>query len=152
MLKRIGNSFIYTCFFALVCNIVIELVVRMVSSFDYSPLTPEYINMFPSQTIAYGVDILLYGVIGVAFAGFLFLYEQERIGYIVQSILYFVFTGLVWIPIITFIWQLWRYPEALVCTIIGFVITNIIMMIVGYQTTKKNIKQLNEALKNIESI
>lgn len=147
MVKRFGSSFICTSFFAMLSNLVIEVIVRMVSGFDYSPITPEYIAMFPSVTVAYGVDILLYGIIGMTFSGCLVVYEQERIGFVFQSIIYCVLTSVVWIPIVTFLWQLWRYPEALIGTIIGFFVTNIIMMIVGYQTTKKSIERVNEALK-----
>lgn len=149
MVKRVCKSFIYTAFWGMVCNMLIEMIVRLVSGFDYSPLTPEFISMFPSVTVAYGVDMMLYGVIGVAFSAFQFIYEKDRLGFIFQNIIYFVLTGLVWIPIVTFLWQLWRYPQALICTIIGFLFTNIIMMVVGYQTTKKNIEELNIALGNL---
>ena len=142
MVKRIINSFIYTSFFAMLCNLIIEMIVRLLTGFDYSPVTPEYIAMFPSITIAYGVNMLLYGVIGIAFSGFMFVYEKEQIGFVIQSLLYAALTSIVWIPIV---WQLWRYKEALLCTIICFVITILIMIVVQYRTTKKNIEKLNEA-------
>lgn len=149
MIKRMGRSFIYTSFFAMLCNVMIEIVVRSIAKFDYSPITPEYIAMFPSVTIAYGVDLLLYGVIGMAFSGFMIIYEKDQMGFVFQNIIYFVLTSVVWIPIVTFLWQLWRYPEALFCTVICFVVTNIIMMIVGYRTTKKNIEALNEVFSHM---
>ena len=150
MVKRILNSFIYTAFFAMFCNLMIEVIVRGIVKFDYSPVTPEYIAMFPSVTVAYGVNLLLYGIIGMAFSGFLFIYEKDRIGFILQNVIYFVLTGLVWVPIVTFLWQLWRYPEALIMTIICFVITDVIMMVVGFRETKKNIEQLNKALAEVD--
>ncbi len=145
MVKRIINSFIYTSFFAMLCNLIIEMIVRLLTGFDYSPVTPEYIAMFPSITVAYGVNMLLYGVIGIAFSGFMFVYEKEQIGFVIQSLLYAALTSFVWIPIVTFVWQLWRYKEALLCTIICFVITILIMIVVQYRTTKKSIEKLNEA-------
>lgn len=144
MIKRMFNGFIYASFFGMFCNLMIELVVRKIANFPYSPITPEYIALFPSITVAYGADLLLYGVIGCAFSGFLFVYELDKIGYVLQSILYFVLTGIIWIPIITFLWQLWKYPEALLYTIVGFIITNGIMMFLGYQKTKKNIEEINK--------
>ena len=150
--KRILNSFIYTAFFAMLCNLMIEVIVRAIVKFDYSPITPEFIAMFPSVTVAYGVNLLLYGMIGMAFSGFLFIYEKDRIGFVLQNLIYFVLTGFVWVPIVTFLWQLWRYPQALIMTIICFIITDIIMMVVGYRETKKNIEQLNKALEDFSSI
>ena len=147
MVIKIANGFICTSFFGILCNVIIEIAVRVIAGFDYSPLTPEFIALFPSVTVAFGVDMLLYGVIGMAFSGFTFIYEIDRLGFLVQNLIYAAATGVVWLPIITFLWQLYRYPEAMICTIIGFVITNIIMMVVGYQTTKKNIAELNAALK-----
>lgn len=149
MVKRILNSFIYTSFFAMLCNLIIEMIVRLLTGFDYSPVTPEYIAMFPSITVAYGVNMLLYGVIGIAFSGFMFVYEKEQIGFVIQSLLYAALTSIVWIPIVTFVWQLWRYKEALLCTIICFVITILIMIVVQYRTTKKNIEKLNEAFTSL---
>ena len=104
MVKKIATGFIYTSFFGILCNVIIEIVVRAVTGFDYSPLTPEYIAMFPSVTVAFGVDMLLYGVIGMAFSGFTFIYEIDRIGFVIQNLIYFVATGVIWFPIITFLW------------------------------------------------
>lgn len=148
MVKRIGMAFVFTAFWGMACNMIIEIVVRIVSGIDYSPLTPEFIAMFPSVTIAYGVDMLLYGVIGLAFSSMLFIYEIDRIGFVLQNAIYYLVTGIVWIPIVAFLWQLWRYPQALVCTIVGFVMTDVIMTVVGYRTTKRNIRELNTALGN----
>lgn len=147
MIKRCVNAFIYSSFFGIVANMLIELIVRVMTGFDYSPLTPEYIAMFSSYSIAFAADALLYGVLGLTFSAMLFLYELDRLGFVLQNLIYYVTTGLVWVPIITFMWQLQRYPKALYCTIVGFAVTDIIMTVVGYQTTKKNIAALNAALQ-----
>lgn len=59
-------------------------------------------------------------------------------------------TGLVGVPIVIFLWQLWRYPQALSITIICFAITDVIMMVVGFRETKKNIEQLNKAFEDLK--
>lgn len=86
--------------------------------------------------------------IGMAFSSMLFIYEIDRIGFVLQNAIYYLVTGIVWIPIVAFLWQLWRYPQALVCTIVGFVMTDVIMTVIGYRTTKRNIRELNAALGN----
>ena len=58
------------------------------------------------------MNLLLYGMIGMAFSGFLFIYEKDQI---------------------------------------GFVITDVIMMVVGFKETKKNIEQLNKDLEDFSS-
>lgn len=147
MVKRIYQSFIYSAFFGMLANLLIEIIVRLVSGNEFAPLTPEYQAMFPSYSMALLVDMLLYGVIGATFSGMIFIYELDRLGFVLQSLIYYLVTGLVWIPIATFIWQLQKYPQALMCTIFGYLVTDIIMTIVAYQTTKRNIVQLNAVLE-----
>ena len=128
-------------------NLIIEIIVRAVSGFDYSPVTPEFISLFPSVSIAYAVDTLLYGFIGLTYALMLFVFGFDRIGFVIQSIIYYITTGIVCIPIIIFIWRLDKYPSALISTIIGFIVTDIIMTVVSYNITKKNIASINAVIK-----
>lgn len=131
----------------LVVLLLIELLVRKIAGIeDFSPLSPEYIALFPSQSIALEVDILLYGVIGATFSGMSFIYEKDRIGFVLQNIIYFVLTSVVWLPIVTLIWQLHRYPTALLGTLSGFTLTYLIMSVVGYRITKKEVAEINHIL------
>lgn len=134
---------------AIVGMIVLLLIEAIGNIFDgnISPLTPEFIALFPSQTIALEVDILLYGVFGLVFSAMSFIYEQERIGFVVQNLIYALGTAIVWIPIVIFMWQLQKYPQALVCTIVGFFATYMIMTIVAYRDTKKNVEEVNRLLE-----
>ena len=149
------KEILYRCIFSFavsaVCgnitNFLIEFVVRTVTgSKDFLPLSPEFVALFPSESIAVEVNILLYGIIGVAFSLAAIIYEKDRLGVIVQNILYFIVTSMVWVPIVTLVWQLHKYPQALIGTICGFVVTYIIMSIVGYRITKKNIEKINLCL------
>lgn len=147
MWKRCIKTFIYSSFFGMLINLIIEIIVRAVSGFDYSPVTPEFIALFPSVSIAYAVDTLLYGFIGLTYALMLFVFGFDRIGFVIQSIIYYITTGIVCIPIIIFIWRLDKYPSALISTIIGFIVTDIIMTVVSYNITKKNIASINAVIK-----
>ncbi len=147
MLKRISFSFVISSFFGLLVYTLIELIGGVIFDLEgFSAMTPEYRAMFPSETLALGVAVLLHGVIGAAFAGASFIYEKPEIGFLLQNILYFLLTGLVWIPVVSFVWQIYRYPQAFVCTISGFVITYVIMSVVGYHTTKKEVELINAHL------
>lgn len=149
------KEILYRCIFSFavsaVCgnitNFLIEFVVRTVTgSKDFLPLSLEFVALFPSESIAVEVNILLYGIIGIAFSAATIIYEKDRLGFIVQNILYFIVTSMVWVPIVTLVWQLHKYPQALIGTICGFVVTYIIMSIVGYRITKKNIEKINLCL------
>ena len=149
MVKKIGLAFVCSSFFGMMCNVLLEVVLRCVCGLDYSPLTPEFVAMFPSTTIAYGADMLLYGVIGMTFSGMMFIYDVNRIGFVLQNAIYYLVTGIIWIPIVAFLWQLWRYPQALIYTIIGFVLTDVIMTIAGYKEAKKDIIELNAVFEKM---
>ena len=148
MLKRSVFGFLNSCAVSTIALLIIELVARNIFQFHFSPITPEFEALFPSTIMAIEVDILLYGVIGFVFSFMSFIFEKDRIGFILQNIIYCFATGIIWIPIITFIWQLWRYPEALFCTIIGFVMTYIIISISMYHKTRREVAEINKQLQS----
>ena len=144
MLKRIGFSFSISCCCGLMVYVLLEwIVVGILGEEGFSAMTPEYLAMFPKETLAFGVAVLSHGLIGAAFAGATCIYEKSEIGFIWQNIIYFIVTGMVWIPVVCFVWQLYRYPAAFFCTIGGFVLTYVIMSILGYKITKKEVDEIN---------
>lgn len=148
MMKRASFSFIISSFCGLVVYLLIELIAEVIIGVDgFSGLTPEYLAKFPSETLALGTAVLSHGLIGATFATATFIYEKAEIGFILQNVIYVLLTGIVWIPIICFVWQLYRYPSALASTIGGFVLTYVIMSAVGYQITKKEVEQINAKLE-----
>lgn len=147
MLKKIGFSFSISCCCGLVVYILLEWIVIVLLGVEgFSAMTPEYLAMFPSETLAFGAAVLSHGLIGAAFAGATCIYEKAEIGFIWQNIIYFIVTGMVWIPVVCFVWQLYRYPAAFFCTIGGFVLTYVIMSVVGYNITKKEVDEINVRL------
>ena len=72
-----------------------------------------------------------------------FIYEKPEIGFVLQNLIYCILTGIFWVPIVVFIWQLNRYPQAFYGTISGFIATYIIMSVVGYKITKKEVEAIN---------
>ena len=144
MLKKSLFSFVISCCIGLVVYMLLEWIGGVLLEIEgFSCMTPEYQVLFPSNTLALGTAVLLHGLIGAAFSGATFIYEKIEIGFIFQNIIYFILTGMVWIPVVCFVWQLYRYPEAFFCTIGGFVITYIVMSVLGYKITKKEVDQIN---------
>lgn len=144
IIKRSANSFAVSAVCGGLVNLLIEVIVRMVTGMeDFIPLSPEYMKLFPSESIAVEVNILLYGVIGAVFSAMTFIYEKVEIGFLIQNLLYFMLTGIFWVPIVVFVWQLNLYSNALLGTLLGFGATYIIMSVVGYRITKKEVDAIN---------
>lgn len=95
-------------------------------------------------TVNEGELIALLGVIGATFALSVYIYEVERIGFIIQSIIYFVITSSVCVGITILLWQLHKYPVAFISTLAGYLATHIIMMVIEYRKLKADIKVINE--------
>lgn len=153
MIKKCATSFVISAMCGLLVNMLIEIIVCSITGMkDFNPISPEYMKMFSSERVAVEVDILLYGVIGAAFSGMTFIYEYNKIGFFFQNLIYFLLTSIVWIPIITMLWQLQRYPRALMGTLIGFAISYIIMSVVGYKVIKRDIANINLILDKENTI
>ncbi len=146
---KAAKSFAFSCTISMIALFLIEAI-SAATGHRLSPLTPEFISYFPTETIAFEVDILLYGLFGLAFSSMTFIYEKDSLGFVLQNIIYCLGTSVIWIPVVTFIWQLWKYPPALISTILGFFLTYVIINIVVYNTTRKDISDVNRMLETIE--
>lgn len=147
MLKRATFSFAISCACGLVVYMLTEFIVGVLMGVEgFSVMTPEYLALFPSETLALEAAVLCHGLIGAAFSAATVIYEKAEIGFLLQNVIYFVATGIVWVPVISFVWQLYRYPEAFFSTIAGFAMTYVIMSVVGYRITKKEVAQINARL------
>ena len=148
IIRRIFISFAISAFAGLLCNLLIDVIVNGVSDMEnFISMPPEFIALFPTPAIAAYVNIILYGCIGGAFAGMTFIYDIDRIGFVIQSIIYFAGTSVV-LTVITFvIWQLWKYPTALFCTLCGYAVSFVIIGITQYRTLKQDIEEINSYVK-----
>lgn len=145
--ERCRFSFLISALCGLAVNLLIDCIVSSVSGENFTSVSPDFVKMFPTTSIAIYVNILLYGIIGAAFGGFSVIYDSRRLGLIVQNLLYFLATTLVWLPITLFLWQLNKYPEAMICTLLGYLVPYVIMSIVGYKNLKKNVTEVNHLLE-----
>lgn len=144
VLKRGFTSFALSSFAGLIVNLIIDIIMNARGLEGFSSMSPDYVALFPSVTIAAYVNVLLYGVIGATFALSVYIYEVERIGFIIQSIIYFVITSSVCVGITILLWQLHKYPAAFISTLAGYLATHIIMMVIEYRKLKADIKVINE--------
>ncbi len=147
IIKKGLLSFAISAFAGLFVNLLIDLIVNGCVTDGFCSISPDFRALFPTDTIACYVNLLLYGLIGATFAMMTFIYSIERIGFVIQSILYFVVTGGVCLLITMILWQLQRYPQALIVTLAGYAATHIIMILIEYRTLKRDIREINSELE-----
>ena len=140
-------SFAIGSFAGLMVNFIIDLVAHAMGAEQFCSISPDFQALFPTTAMAAYANVLLYGCISAAFAVMTFIYDIERIGFLIQSIIYFLVTGSVCILITTLLWQLHRYPAALICTLAGYAVTHIIMFTVCYRKLKNDIQEINTQLE-----
>ena len=143
-LKRGLTSFAISSFAGLLVNLIIDLIANLTGHTGFVSMTQDYIALFPSIVLAAYVNILLYGVIGATFAMATIIYDIERMGFIIQSIIYFLITSSICMAITIFLWQLYKYPAAIVCTLLGFAVSHVLMITNEYRRLKAEIKVINE--------
>ncbi len=147
ILKRGIISFAISSFAGLFINLMIDLIASACGAKSFISMPPDYVAMFPNVAIAAYVNILLYGLIGLAYSAMTFIFEINRIGFVIQYCIYFVGTSIVLSIITLLIWKLYRYPQALICTLAGYAVSFAIMGVVQYKALKADIKKINEELK-----
>ena len=144
VLKRGMISFFISSFAGLLVNLSIDCIVNAKGEGGFISMVPDFVAMFPTPVIAAYVNIMLYGLIGFTFSVMTFVYDIARIGFVIQSIIYFVVTASVCITITVVFWQMHKYPEAFISTLSCYAVTHVIMITVGYNKLKKDIKEINE--------
>ncbi|MCR5311255.1 MAG: DUF3021 domain-containing protein [Lachnospiraceae bacterium] len=150
VLKKGIISFFISAFAGVLVNLIIDCAVNANGVKGFVSMSPDFVNLFPTPVMAAYVNILLYGLIGFTFSVMTFIYDVERIGFAIQSIIYFIVTASVCLAITVILWQLYKYPPAFAGTLAGYGATHVIMFIIGYRTLKKDIKEINEISVEIE--
>lgn len=143
-LTRIAISFSVSAFVGILINLIIDTVVNSTGNAGFISMSPRYVALFPTPVIAAYCNVLIYGIIGAVFSGATAIYEVERIGFVIQSLIYFLITAAASMGITVVLWQLHRYPAAFISTMAGYLVTHIIMITIEYRKVKADIKAINE--------
>ena len=146
-LKRGALSFAIASFSGLLINFIIDIIVNALGYKDFCSISPYFLALFPTTALAAYTNVLLYGLIGATFAVSTIVYEWDKIGFVIQSILYFLITAAVCLAITTILWQLQRHPAALISTLAGYAMTHVIMITIAYKNMKRDILEINKALE-----
>ena len=143
-LTRMAISFSISAFMGVLINLITDAAVNATGNTGFISMSPQYIALFPTPVIAAYCNVLIYGIIGAIFSGATAIYEVERIGFVIQSLIYFLITAAASMGITVVLWQLHHYPAAFISTMAGYLGTHIIMITVEYRKVKADIKAINE--------
>ena len=83
------------------CSVSITLLLYIIITYvgDFVPMLPEYMDRFQSESAALLIQLFLIGLMSAALGGGTVIMEIEKLGLLVQSIIYFVFSSDVWISV-----------------------------------------------------
>lgn len=141
--KRIIDGFSY----AAAINVVVALICILV--FKEEPLVPSYSAYFENKSMALLIQIILTGVISGTFAGGTILFEQAKLGLLLQSLLYFLLTTAVCIPITGFCWGLFVYKTSAIIFLCNYFATYFICWTVAYRNSVKEVQEINRRIAEI---
>lgn len=142
------NGFAY----AIAVNVILVLLIIMiVDEPDFVPLVPDYAAHFDSKMKALLLQIVLIGLTSAAFGVGSVILEIERWSLIKQSIIYFIITTLVWLPVSIFCWRIDKYTTAFISIILSYMISYAISWTIQYHMCKKSVQKINEKLLQMKS-
>lgn len=141
--KRIIDGFSY----AAAINVVVALICILI--FKEEPLVPSYSAYFENKSMALLIQIILTGVISGTFAGGTILFEQAKLGLLLQSLLYFLLTTAVCIPITGFCWGLFVYKTSAIIFLCNYFATYFICWTVAYRNSVKEVREINRRIAEI---
>ena len=145
-IKNGAISFAIGSFSGLLVNLLIDIMANALGAEDFCSISPNFQALFPTSAMAAYVNVLLYGCISASFSFMTFIYDVERIGFLIQSIIYFLVTSTICLFITMLLWQLQRYPAALLGTLAGYLITHVIMITMAYRRLRSDIREINPEL------
>lgn len=135
MLRRMYHGFSIT----MIVNIIVHLIVFYAAG---TAVTPDFAARFGSEVAATLVQLLLVGVIGMAFAAAAMIFEMERWSFLKQGIVHFLVTAAVWMPIAWLCWTPYS-GRGLVFTILGWTLTYVVIWWVQYLIGKRDVCRVN---------
>ena len=146
-LKRGLNSFIY----AVAINVILAFVIMaIVDQPDFVPLVPDYVAYFESKYVALLLQIILIGMTSAVFGAGSVILEVERWSLLKQSLIYFIVTTIVWVPVSMFCWRVDKYPVAGISIMLSYTFSYLVTWIIQYYMCKKSVAEINQKLEEIK--
>ncbi|MBP1756479.1 MAG: hypothetical protein H6Q59_2877 [Firmicutes bacterium] len=133
--------------YAIAINVLLALIITaIVNEPGFVPLVPDYAAHFSSKFTALLTQFVLIGFTSAAFGAGSVLLEIEHWSLLKQSIIYFIVTTLVWVPVSIFCWGIAKYTVAFISMICSYVLSYAISWLIQYNLCKKSVAAINEKL------
>lgn len=137
---------------AVAINILLALVLmKVVDKPGFVPMLPEYAERFSSDMEAFIVQCLLIGLTSMAFGAGSVIFEIARWSLVKQSIIYFIITTSVWVPVAVYCWGLGTYKNVFYSVMASYLVGYIISWSVQYKICKKEICDINQRLQQLNT-
>lgn len=147
-LNRIFSGFYHSAFAGLLVFLIIDVCLNhFVESEGFVSIPPAFLERFATPVIAAYANIIVYGLIGATFAGMTFIFEVDRLGFVIQYLIYFLSTGAVLTFITMYLWKLQTVPTAFFSTLAGYAVTFIIVGMLQYRMLRQDIAMINEIIE-----
>lgn len=141
------NSFMYAIgIYTIIQVILVGVVEAVTGTSGMIPVLPEFAAHFQNPYMAVYVQAVLIGLTSAVFGAGSVILELERISLVAQSVLYFLVTMAVWVPVGCFCWGLHKYPTTMISVGLSYVISYSISWVVQYRLCKQNVEKINERL------
>lgn len=146
ILIRGANSFMYSIG---IYTVIQAGILTIVGGEAMIPVLPEFAARFPNTFTAVYTQSFLIGLTAAVFGVGSVIMELERLSLVVQSILYFVITTAVWIPVGCLCFGLHKYPATMFSMGFSYLVSYAISWFVQYRLCKRNIEQINQKLSEM---
>lgn len=142
------NSFLY----AIAINVILSIIIMAaVNKPDFIPILPDFAARFSSGTMALLVQWILIGISSAAFGFWSIIMEFERISLLLQSVLYFILTAMVWIPVSILCWDLGKNSFSFITIVTSYLVSYVITWIIQYRNCKDSVNQINKKLEELRN-
>lgn len=145
VLNRAWNGFAY----AVAINLLVYFTIGCIT--NNLPLVPSYREYVGNDAFAIMLQLMLVGVMSAVFAGGTVIFEESKIGLLLQSILYFIITSIVWIPVFGFCFGLFVYRQTMISFLLSYIGTYVICWLVTYRTSRREVETINLRLSELRS-
>lgn len=138
---RFINGFCYSIAISMVIHLIVMVTMNTIS------MLPEHMARFDNVVVAYGIQLLLIGVISGVASGGTFILEWKRPGLIIQSLIYLALMLATWIPVACYLWGFHKYATSMISGILSIVVTYGICWGIQYKLCRRDVQEINEKLK-----